>query len=392
MLKYLLIPILALSYLCSYGQDDYTSNVDTALMRGDAYVAKFQYGKAVAQYYECVRAERNPVYINKLAFCYYQLGNNSDAKIYYKQALKYDSTNIVARIYLGSLAERESDYQSAMGYYDELIGIDSTSAHYYKLKAKVAMRAEHPLIAFYAYNQVLAFNPDDIETVAELAKIYLQLGDLDSAEQMLKKGETLNSKNLTIRYLQTNVAYKRDSFTQVVNLMEPILANGDTVNHYEKLLAMSYMELDRFEDARIHLLRLTKNEKPNELTYYRLAQTYDQLDSTDQSIAAYDQAIEIGISRNVGAYYKNIGILHLDNNELKQAMNAFRDAYYFSKRLEDLFQLARCQDRYYADKKIALNSYKKFLRLKDKKKPLELIQYAESRVMALKSEIFQRGG
>jgi len=250
---------------------------------------------------------------------------------------------------------------------------------------------DKPLIAFYSYNQALHLNPMDIETVAEVAKIYLQLGDIDSADEMLYKGERIDPRNLTIRYLQTNTAYKRDSFERVVYLMEPILANGDTVNHYEKLLAMSYMELERFDDARTHLLRLTQHEKPNELTYYRLAQTYDQMDSTTQAIQAYEQAVEIGVSKNVGAYYKNIGILKAEQNQLKEALNAYREAYHFSQRPDDLFHYARSQDLYYADKKIALNSYKKFLRLKGKK-AAKLVEYAESRIVSLKSEIFQRGG
>lgn len=386
---------LLLAFVCCsiglHSQDDFTTNVDSALVRGDAYVARFQYNKAVNQYYECVRSDRtNPIYLNKLAYCHYQLGRNGESKIYYNQTLKSDSTNIIAHIYLGSLAERESDYQAACDYYDRLIDIDSTAAHYHKLKAKAAMRNDQPLVAFYAYNQALHLNPLDIETIAEVAKIYLQSDDLDSADQMLLKGERIDPTNLTIRYLQTNTAYKRDSFERVTYIMEPILANGDTVNHYEKLLAMSYMELDRFEDARIHLLRLTKHEKPNELTYYRLAQTYDQMDSTAQAIVAYERAIDIGISNNVGAYYKNIGILKEGQNQLKEALNAYREAYHFSKRPDDLFNLARIQDIYYADKKIALNNYKKYLRVKGKKAP-ELTAYAENRIDVLKSEIFQRG-
>ena len=118
-----------------FAQEGFTVNADSALIRGDEYVAKFQYNKAVPLYYECVRSERgNVTNLNKLAYCYYQLGNNSDAKIYYKESLKYDSTNITAYIYLGALAERESELVDAADYYGQLIRIDSTVAHYHKLK------------------------------------------------------------------------------------------------------------------------------------------------------------------------------------------------------------------------------------------------------------------
>ncbi len=373
-------------------QDDFTTDVDAALIRGDAYVAKFQYNKAVSQYYECVRTDKsNVTYLNKLAYCYYQLGTNVDAKLYYNETLKYDPINIAAHIYLGSLAERESELQVASDYYGGLIQIDSTVAHYHKLKARVDFKTGAVLKAFYGYRQAISLNPDDIETIAEMAKIYLKLGDLDSAQEMINKGRLINIDNKTIQYLQVNVSFKRDSFHHVIPLMEQILQKGDTINHYQKLLALSYMKVDRYEDARIHLLRLTEHEKPNELTYYRLAQVYDQLDSTAQSIIAYEQAIDIGISKNVSAYYKNIGILYEDMNQLKEAMNSYKEAYYFSKRPDDLFHLARSQDLYYADKKIALNTYKRFLRQKGEKSK-ELVDYATSRIATLKTEIFQRGG
>ena len=63
-----------------------------------------------------------------------------DAKIYYKQALKNDSLNINANIYLGALAEREFDLVSARDYFLNHIKIDSTVAHYHILKAKVDLK------------------------------------------------------------------------------------------------------------------------------------------------------------------------------------------------------------------------------------------------------------
>ena len=392
MQKLVILLHLLLFTVLATAQNDFTINVDSALIRGDEYVAKFQYNKAVPLYYECVRSEKTNIhYLNKLAYCYYQLGNNSDAKIYYRETLKYDSTSIIAYIYLGALAERESELIEASDYYEQLIKIDSTVAHYHKLKAKVDLKKGEILKAFYGYSQAIALNPTDIETIAEVAKVYLQLGDVKSASQMLEKGRIINPRNKTINYLQVNVNFKRDSFHLVIPLMEDILARGDTVDHYQKLLAMSYMFEERYNEARVHLIRLTKHEKPNELTYYRLAQTYDQMDSTALSIAAYEQAIDIGISKNVSAYYKNIGILKEDLNQLKAALDAYKEAYHFSNRPDDLFHLARCQDKYYADKRIALNNYKKFLRHKGDK-PSELARYAEARIQIIKTEIFQRGG
>ncbi|MBT8218670.1 MAG: tetratricopeptide repeat protein [Bacteroidia bacterium] len=383
--------ILAILF-CSviHGQSDFTSNPDSALIRGDQFARNFQYGKALQQYYECVRSDNQNVhYINKLAYCYYQLGNNVDAEIYYKRSLKLDSTNITANIYLGSIAERESETSLASAYYGALIEIDSTIAHYHKLKARVDIKLGQPLRAFQHYQKALEINPTDIETIADLAKLYLQSNDLKSAQFMIDEGLKINSSNKTLRYLQTNVAFKLDSFEQVIRIMESILAEGDTINHYEKLLAMSYLEKERYDDARIHLIRLTRNEKPNELTYYRLAQAYDGLDSTAQSIRAYEMAIDIGISNNVGAYYKNIGVLQRELNQLKSSMIAFKEAYHFSRRPDDLFFWAKSQDEYYADKRMALANYQKYLRI-DGEKSQELVNYTQARILQLKEMVHQQ--
>lgn len=373
------------------GQDDFTSDPDSALIRGDEYLRQFQYGKASRQFYECVRSDNTNIsFINKLAYCYYQLGNNVDAKIYYTRSLQLDSSNIRAHIYLGAIAERVSEFAQAANHYESLIEIDSTIAHYQKLKAKVEMKLGQPIRAFRHYLKALEINPTDIETIGELSKIYLQSDDLESAKYMIHRGLKLDQTNKTLRYLQTNVAFKQDSFDQVITIMEKILEEGDTVNHYQKLLAMSYLEMEQYEDARYHLVRLTKNEKPNELTYYRLAQAYDGLDSTTQSIQAYEIAIGIGISNNVGAYYKNIGILQGELNQLRSSMRAFKEAYHFTGRPDDLFFWARSQDKYYADKSIALRNYQKYLQSSGPKNE-ELSQYAILRIAELKELIHQQG-
>lgn len=374
------------------GQDDFIADVDSAFAQGNAYMAKFQYAKAIPHFYNCVRSERSNIYLNRLAYAYQQMGNYRDAKIYYNTAFKNDSTDVTPLIQLGSIAEKESNLSQAASYYDRLIDADSTVAHYYKLKAKVSLKQGEDLKALYAYTYALHLTPTDIETIGEMAKIYLKLKDVQSAAELVTQGFHMDSSNKTMRYLRTNIAFKLKEYEEVVQVMTSLLSEGDTVLHYQRLLAMAYLELEAYEDARVQLLSVISNEKPNELTYYRLAQAYDGLDSIPESLAAYEKAIEVGISNNVGAYHKNMGIHYEKQNELKKAMKAYRDAFYFDNRPSDLFNLARCQDQYYADKKIALRTYQRFLKMEmDQEKEKLLIEYADSRVSALKTEIFQRG-
>ena len=67
--------------------DSIKSNFD----KGSIAMNNFQYDKAVKYLYECQRQDPyNIDYLNKLAFCYYKIGNYKEAKIYYKEILKQD--------------------------------------------------------------------------------------------------------------------------------------------------------------------------------------------------------------------------------------------------------------------------------------------------------------
>jgi len=390
-LQIFLLLCLSLSLFAQESADTKTINYDIVAEYQKAidYLAAFQYQKALDHIYECQRSDPgNLDYLSKLAWCYQQLGNYSESKLYYKKLLQEDSNNISALSNLGYIFEKELNYQQAKSYYRELLSIDTTNSYYYRINAYNAMKTKEPLVSIAYFNKAHVLNSKDLVVIDELANLYFQMEAFDYAISFTEKGLALAPDNFRLLYTDARVRNKVDSFRLVVNTLEHALSLGDTVPYYQTMLGVSYIHLDSLDKAAFHLHQIVNKKKASEHTHHYLSVIYDKKKEPEQSKHHLEQAIKKAISPKASLYYSELAAIHEKQKNHKKAIKLYDEAFEHSGKDVYLFHKARNTDFFYKDKKMALRIYKKYLATGHEK----YREYSERRISELKALIHQGGG
>ncbi len=391
--KMCLILFLVFGATCLFAQDapkvkPIQYDIETEYRKAIDYLGAFQYQKALDHIYECHRTEPDNLdYLTKLAWCYQQLGNLSESKIYYRELLKKSPDNVGALSNLGLIYEKELNHLKAKSYYRQLLEIDTANSYYYRINAYNALKTEEPLTSIVYFNKAHALTPKDRVVVDELAKLYYQLDAFDYAMSFTEKGLAQSPDNLRLLYTDARIHSKVDSFSRVIESLEHALSLGDTVPYYQTMLSVAYIHSDSLDQAAFHLNKLIDVGKSSEHTHHYLSIIYDKKGEPELSMHHLEEAITKGISPKVSMYYAELAAHYEDLKDYKKAIALYEEAYTHSENDVYLFHQARNTDLYYKDKKMALRLYKKYLSSRHGK----YREYSESRVRELKSIIHQMG-
>ncbi|MEM8908243.1 MAG: hypothetical protein AAGD05_10395, partial [Bacteroidota bacterium] len=344
-------------------------------------MAAHQYEQALYHIYNCQRMEPDRLDYNaKLGFCYFKLGNYSDAKRCFRYILKRDTANINALSNLALIYDREANYEKAHQFYVQLLQQDSTNSYYYKQTAYVAIKREAVLEAIQYFGRSHELNPKDITVVREMANLYLALDAPDYAQLMVDKGYQLDSMNIKMLYTKAKVENKQKRYPQVVQTLERVLVQGDTASYFQTMLGVAYLQMDSLDDAQFHFEHLLAADKASEHIHHYLSLIYDKRNDPERSIEQLERAIEKAVSEKLPLYYRDLATIYETQQSYRKAVQYYQAAYDWSGKQKYLFYLARAQDFYYKDKRIAMRTYQKYLATDAQQHRT----YAEERLVQLK--------
>lgn len=384
--------IFELFSVCLSGQEIIKKDIHKEYELGMQAIEESRFEKAAMHFYECVRAEpRNPAYLERLGYVLTQTGKLGDARLYYQTMLKVDSTDTRAILALGKLYDREQNPLKAREYYIRLLSIDTTNAYFYKQNGYAAQKAQDFIGAISYFGKAHELNPEDIIVIDELIQLYLQLdripGTLDYAAQMAVQGMALDSNNLRILYSSARVANKQRDYGRVLQFLERAQSLGDTTPYYQLMLGAALLQEKQPDKAVYQLENLLRKGEDSERVHHYLAIAYRDLEEIDKSVMHYEKAIEKGISKQVPAYYEELGDLMILAGNQREAISAYKKAYEFAPKARLLYLLGYLSDQYYRDKQIALRWFEQYLDSGDQ----EFREYTLARVRQLKEYLHQKG-
>jgi tetratricopeptide (TPR) repeat protein len=197
MIKYIMKPlafflILLLPFLGSAQVED-SLQLKPYFAEAERRIAAYDFDGALKQLSTCyIKRPGHIPYLLRIGYCHTQLGRYPDAKLFYGEALKLDSLHTTALSALGSIYERERNYRKAQSYFAQLTQIDSTNSYYYKKSANIALHQGDALHALQQFIQAHSYNPTDLEVITRLSTIYLAMGELGYAKEMVEKGLRLD--------------------------------------------------------------------------------------------------------------------------------------------------------------------------------------------------------
>ena len=368
----------------SYAQEVDSTRLQQRYQQANVYISTYQFDKALELLSECyIKDPQNTDYLLKIAYCHSQSGRYPDAKLFYNEALKVDSLNLIAISSLGSLYEGENNYLKARGYYQQLIQADTSNSYYFKRNGFLALRLNDPISAIEYFQKAHLLNKVDIEVIHQLGAIYLALEELDYADQMIQKGLHTDPNNIKLLQTKARIHHKRKEHPEVVAAIEKTMVQGDTIDYYQMMMGVSYIHLDSVDTAIYHLERILAREKDTEHTHHYLGLAYRTKGELEKAETHFQRAIEKGISEQVGEYHAGLATIMEEKGELREAIRFYEKAKEYGAGGENIFHLARSCDLYYKDKKIALRYYEQYLRTRDNK----YRDYTEQRIRQLKELI-----
>ena len=388
MKKYFTLIFASLGVFWATAQEVITFDIEEQYRKGVALMNANQYAQALDYIYECQRSEqKNTDFLNKLGYCYFQLGNYREAKYSFRATLELDSLNISALSNLAAISERELNYAQARKYYGTLIEIDSTNSYYFRQQALIVQKQGDLLAATALFGKAHQINEKDLATISDLANAYLQLKALDYAQTVIDKGMQLDSGNIRILYTNARICNAYEDYPGIIRSVKRAMLLGDSTAYYQMMLGSALLKTDSLNQAIDVFERLIKWEKDSEHTHHYLALAYELQENTAKSIEHFKMAIEKGISKKVPRYHRDLAELYEKKEQFQKAYRHYLTAYDYKADKELLFHIAHNADRYYKDKKIALRYYQKYAKTKDAK----FRNYTLARIEQLKEIIHQRG-
>ncbi len=301
------------------------------------------------------------------------------------QALRsLDSSNLK---YLNSLARLEaqrSNYLKASQYYRELMLQDSTNAYYWKQLGALSLKRAHLPLALAYFSTAYALNSADIEVIAQLSKLYLEMRLFTNADSLIADGLNRDSANAALWMLNCQSAYRQKEYKRMSASADALLnLQIDSSAFYLRHKGIAAYHLGAYNKTITCLERLLQAEGKSELTAFYLGMAYRATNELELAKEYLQTSVDEAISDQIGTYYLNLALVCEEQKDYAQAIPAYQKAYQ-AKALNVInYYLACCYDAYYKDKGVAIEYFERYL-AQSEAKETEYVDYAQKRVSALK--------
>ena len=358
--------IISLCHIKTFPQSDVQS-IDVLMQKG-------QYSQALILLEKLNIGDSTQLEIlQKQALCNFKLGRLSQSKKLYYSALQKNLTSSEILLQIAIIGEKENNYLEAFKSYQKLNQLDSTNAFYWKELARISSRMERSKDAISYLKKAISLDGNDIESIANLANLYLNIPQDDLAKPLINKGFQLDSSSIKIRYLRSRLFYRNSDFKAVRKDILYLMSLGDSTAYYQRLLGTAYYYLDSIPQAIATFKRLLRIGEDTEnvragLAFALLKSTENNQDILHEAKQNFNDAINLGISDRISDYEMGIADVYDKNGDTELAIRNLQRIINY--RPKAVFRLAEIYEKKKNDKEMALIFYEEYTRACEKlKKP-----------------------
>jgi tetratricopeptide (TPR) repeat protein len=333
--------------------------------------------------------------LQKQALCNLKLGRIAQARKLYQSLLLKNPDSVENLLQIATIYEKEYNLSEAFKVYQKLNSLDSLNTFYWKELARVSIRMERAKDAISNLKKAVSIDDKDLESLASLSNLYLNKGDEDLAEPLIKKAFELDSSSIRIRHLRSRLSYISSDFQGVMKDILFTMSLGDSTAYYQRFLGTAYYYLDSLPKSIATFKRLINVGEKTENVYAGLAFSQLKLANNEELMALneannnFSEAVDLGTSDRLSDY--EIGMADVQD-KLGYTDNAIR---LFTKLLQTrpkaVFRLGEIYEKKKQDKDMAILYYQEYIKACGRqKKPTpdcNFIDLAKSRINALNPKL-----
>ena len=356
--------IIGLCHIKTFAQSDVQS-IDVLMQKG-------QYSQALILLEKLNIGDSTQLEIlQKQALCNFKLGRLSQSKKLYYSALQKNLISSEILLQIATIGEKENNYSEVFKSYQKLNQLDSTNTFYWKELARISSRMERSKDAISYLKKAISLDGNDIESIASLANLYLNIPQDDLAKPLINKGFQLDSSSIKIRYLRSRLFYRNSDFKAVRKDILYVMSLGDSTAYYQRLLGTAHYYLDSIPQAIATFKRLLRIGEDTEnvragLAFALLKSTENNQDILHEAKQNFNDAINLGTSDRISDYEMGIADVYDKNGDTELAIRKLQRIINY--RPKAVFRLAEIYEKKKNDKEMALIFYQEYIRACEKLK------------------------
>lgn len=351
-------------------------------------VNEFRFAEAQIAYEKCLSTKPNDkLLLLQLSKVTYQLGQTERAIDWCEKLLKQDSTSISGLNQYAILLQELGKFQQALIAYQKIIAIDSSNAFFYRKAADLAYKIGDIEYAIFAYQECMKFNPLDLFSRRGIITIHEDLLQFEKSLELIDSALYFYPNSEKLWTQKAQIAYKMKKYDLVHFAIEKAtIIKKDTSLWDKKIKGVAAYHIEKYEESAVLLKEVIEHSKASEVVYYYAGMAFNKIGNKDLGNKYINMAIKEGTSSNLSSYYTHLGVSYDEDNNYKDAIKAYQEAYRISKERTILYHLARNYDLYYKDKHTAMLYYEKFLMDSDSSSRI-FEEYSRHRLSELKANL-----
>ena len=276
----------------SFGQESAgpkKENRETSLqhfLEGSLHDQKGEYAQAILEYQEALRSDQDPAIYNAMAKDYALIGKNERAIEAGLEAVKRAPDNRTYRETLADIYVNAMDYDKALGEYEEIVRIDSSSRDAWSNLAHLT-QMKNPDRALVIYKKIMErFGPDQ-DTYFQMARIYDAENKLADAGEAIRGMLQLDPGNFELEKSLGDIYLRQDSVEAALRIYSDLVEQHPEQIEVRAAIAHAYLVKQDYQHAMEQFDIVLKKDTLSVEDQIRFGQVFVSFIQKDSLVAPY---------------------------------------------------------------------------------------------------------
>lgn len=281
-----------------YEAEPSNENYLNALLEID--LRRADYWVAMRRLKLALKDSESPEYIHyRMGRIFREMGQMSESRQEFEMALKINPTFYQATTYLAIAYEEAGEELKALELFEGLASLTNNPLYHRKLAALYVKKKEFAK-AIDAYKNLIQLEPNDMNSLLQMARVWIELGEFESSEANFKEMIRLEPGNGAL-HLMMGMLLEAQSKTE------------EALQHYLKIQADSTAYFDSMA------LRFK--------AFYKLNQKQQLLEQLEQSLVfastVEEEVKSQSLFKVISEYYAELGLWEQSVDVLKRGLARF---------------------------------------------------------------------